>query len=91
MLATGFMIFLGVSLLLVKLPRRMMLRALHHDLAIDILVTVIVLIIHFGTFSGVMAATVAGLLMSMGTSGLKRLVGYIDGDSYYPGRIRLDV
>jgi len=91
MLATGFMIFLGVSLLLVKLPRRMMLRCLKHDLTIDILVTVVVLIVHFGTFSGVMAATVAGLLMSMATSGLKRLVGYIDGDSYYPGRIRLDV
>lgn len=91
MLATGFMIFLGVSLLLVKLPRRTMLRCLKHDLTIDVLVTIIVLIIHFGTFSGVMAATVAGLLMSMATSGLKRLVGYIDGDSYYPGRIRLDV
>lgn len=91
MLATGFMIFLGVSLLLVKLPRRTMLRCLKHDLTIDVLVTIIVLIIHFGTFSGVMAATVAGLLMSMATSGLKRLVGYIDGDCYYPGRIRLDV
>lgn len=91
MLATGFMIFLGISLLLVKLPRRMMLRCLKHDLAIDILVTIIVLIIHFGTFSGVMAATVAGLLMSMATSALKRTVGYIDGDNYYPGRIRLDV
>ena len=72
-------------------PRRMMLRCLKHDLAIDILVTIIVLIIHFGTFSGVMAATVAGLLMSMATSALKRTVGYIDGDNYYPGRIRLDV
>lgn len=91
MFATGFMIFLGVSLLLVKLPRRMMLRALHHDLAIDLTVTALVLLIHFGTFSGVMAATVAGLLMSVATSSLKRLVGYIAGDSYYPGRIRLDV
>ena len=49
------------------------------------------LMIHWGTFSGVMAATVAGLLTSLATSGLKRLVGYIDGDKYWPGRIRLDV
>ena len=33
----------------------------------------------------------AGLMTSLATSGLKRLVGYIDGDCYYPGRIRLDV
>jgi len=91
MLITGLTIFLGVALLLVKLPRRTMLRVLRHDLKLDLAVTILVLLIHWGTFSGVMAATVAGLLTSITTSGLKRLVGYIDGDSYYPGRIRLDV
>jgi hypothetical protein len=91
MLTTGFTIFLGVGLLLAKLPRRTMLRALKHDLAIDLLVTVLTLIIHWGTFSGVMAATVAGLLTSLATSGLKSLIGYVDGNNYYPGRIRLDV
>lgn len=91
MLTTGFMIFLGVALILVKLPRRMMLRVLKHDLLLDIAVSLITLMIHWGTFSGVMAATVAGLLTSIATSGLKRLVGYIDGNTYWPGRIRLDV
>ncbi len=91
MFITGFMIFLGVSLLLVKLPRRTMLKALNHGLAIDLSVTALVLLIHWGTFSGVMAATIAGLLMSITTSSLKRLVGYVDGGNYYPGRFRLDV
>ena len=91
MLATGFTIFLGVTLLLTKLPRRTALRILKYDLALDLMVTALVLIIHFGTFSGVMAATVAGLLMSLATSGLKRLVGYVDGNFYVPGKIRLDV
>ena len=91
MLITGLTIFLGVALLLVKLPRRTMLRVLKHDLKLDLAVTTLVLLIHWGTFSGVMAATAAGLLTSITTSGLKRLVGYIDGDNYYPGRIRLDV
>jgi NhaP-type Na+/H+ or K+/H+ antiporter len=91
MLATGFTIFLGVGLLLTKLPRRTALRILKYDLALDLMVTALVLIIHFGTFSGVMAATVAGLLMSLATSGLKRLVGYVDGNFYVPGKIRLDV
>ncbi len=91
MIETGFLIFAGVGLLLAKLPRRTALRVLKHDLAVDVAVTATVLIIHWGTFSGVMAATVAGLMTSLATSGLKQLVGYIDGDSYYPGRIRLDV
>ena len=91
MLSTGFTIFIGVVLILAKLPRRMMLRVLRHDLLLDVAVSLITLMIHWGTFSGVMAATVAGLLTSLATSGLKRLVGYIDGDKYWPGRIRLDV
>ena len=91
MLSTGFTIFLGIGLILAKLPRRTMLRVLKHDLALDVAVSVITLLVHMGTFSGLMAATVAGLMTSLATSGLKRLVGYIDGDSYYPGRIRLDV
>ncbi len=91
MLATGFMIFLGVGLIFVKLPRRTKLRALKHDLKIDIAVSSLVLLIHWGTFSGVMAATVAGLLTSLGTSGLKKLVGYIDGDYYVVGKWNLSV
>lgn len=91
MIETGFLIFLGITFLLVKLPRRMMLRALHHDLAIDILVSIITLAVHWGTFSGVMAATVAGLLTSLFTSTAKKLIGHIQGNTYYPGVIHIDV
>jgi len=91
MLATGFTIFLGVALILAKLPRRIFLKALKHDLAIDLAVSALTLLIHWGTFSGVMAATVAGLMTSLATSGLKQLFGYIDGNNYHVGRIRLDV
>ncbi len=91
MLITGFMIFLGLALILAKLPRRTMLRALKHDLLIDVTVSPLVLLIHYGTFSGVMAATEAGLMTSIATSGLKRIFGYIDSNCYYVGRIRLNV
>ena len=91
MITTGLLVFLGVMLILAKLPRRMMLKALNHDLAIDLTVSAIVLAIHFGTFSGVMAATVAGLLTSLATSAAKRLFGYIDGKNYVPGVLNLKV
>ena len=89
MLLTGLFVFAGVMLLLLKLPRRTMLRALHHDLELDLTVSFLVLAIHWGTFSGVMAATIAGLLTSIATSGLKRLLGHIEGRIYHPGLIRL--
>jgi nucleoside permease NupC len=91
MLMTGLMVFLGVALILAKLPRRLMLKALHHDMELDVLVSVLTLIVHWGTFSGVMAATVAGLLTSLATSGAKRLFGYIQNNRYHPGVFYLDV
>ena len=90
MLLTGLTIFLGVALILAKLPRRLMLQILHFDLLLDFVVSLLVLLIHFGTFSGVMAATVAGLLTSVATSTAKRLFGYIKGDYYYPGVFYLE-
>jgi hypothetical protein len=91
MIETGFLVFLGVVLILWKLPRRLMLKALNHDVALDLMVSVLVLIIHWGTFSGIMAATIAGLLTSLGTSGAKRLFGYIQDNRYVPGVIHLRV
>ena len=91
MFMTGFMVFLGTAALLAKLPRRKMLRALHHDALVDVTVTVVVLAIHFGTFGGVMAATIAGLLTSMLTTTMKKIVGHSDGQMYYPGVLCLKV
>lgn len=89
MLLTGLMVFLGVLLILAKLPRRMLLRALSRPLLIDLTVSAITLVIHWGTFSGVMAATVAGLLTSLATSAARRLIGFHDGTRYQPGVINL--
>ncbi len=91
MFTTGFAIFLGLVFIFIKLPRRTMLRWLRYDVILDVAVALIVLAIHFGTFSGVMAATFAGLLTSVGTTVAKRLFGYIKGDEYFHGLIRLAV
>jgi len=89
-LITGLTVFLGVLLLLIKLPRRLMLRALHKPIWMDLGVSVTVLLVHWGTFSGVMAATVAGLLTSLASSAARRLIGFHDGTRYFPGVINLD-
>ena len=91
MFTTGLAIFLGLVFIFIKLPRRTMLRWLRYDAVLDVAVTLIVLAIHFGTFSGVMAATFAGLLTSAGTTIAKRCFGYIKRGQYTPGLLRLHV
>lgn len=91
MFVTGFAIFLGLVLILIKLPRRTMLRLLRHDVALDVGITVLTLAVHWGTFSGIMAATVAGLLCSLATTLAKRTFGFIKGDQYFPGLVTLRV
>ncbi|MBN9409165.1 MAG: hypothetical protein J0H69_08455 [Burkholderiales bacterium] len=91
MIATGIAIFLSLLLIALKLPTRMLLRGLNYHLAIDVGVTLLVLVVHFGTFSGVMAATFAGLLTSLTTSLTRRLLGYIRNGKYVPGYFTLNV
>ena len=91
MFATGFTIFLGLLFLLAKLKRRLLLRVLRYDVLLDVVVTLFVLYVHGGSFDGVMAATIAGLLTSMATTCAKRMFGYIKGGTYYPGRFPLQL
>jgi hypothetical protein len=91
MFLTGFSIFLGLLFLLAKIKRGLMLRLLNHDVLLDIAVTLLVLFLHWGSFEGVMAATIAGLFTSMATTFAKRMFGYISRGKYHPGRFRLEV
>lgn len=87
---SGVIIFVGLLLLAIKLPRRVTLRALGRPFALDISVSFIAFIMHYGTFSGVMAAAVAGLMCSGFTALARYLFGYIKNNVYHPGRIKLD-
>ena len=91
MFTTGFAIFLSLLFVLAKLKRRVMLRLLNQDVLLDIVVTLFVLWVHWGSFEGVMAATIAGLFTSMATTFAKRMFGYIKAGTYFPGRFRLEI
>lgn len=91
MFTTGLAVFLATLFIFIKLPRRTMLRWLHHDLLLDLVVTLLTLCIHWGSFEGVMAATLAGLLTSVSTTLAKRCFGHIASGKYYPGLICLQV
>ena len=84
---SGVIIFFGMLLLGIKLPRRVSLKLLGHPLALDLSVSVLAYVMHYGTFSGIMAAAVAGLMCSGFTSVARYAFGYIEKGSYVPGRI----
>ena len=84
---SGIIIFLGMLLLGVKLPKKVSLKLLGHPLALDLGVSVLAYIMHYGTFSGIMAAAVAGLMCSGFTSCARYAFGYIKDNRYHPGKI----
>ena len=84
---SGVIIFLGMLLLGIKLPRRISLKLLGRPLALDLSVSVLAYTMHYGTFSGIMAAAVAGLMCSGFTSCARYAFGYIEDKRYYKGRI----
>jgi hypothetical protein len=84
---SGIIIFFGMLLLGTKLPRKISLKLLGHPLALDLGVSVLAYIMHYGTFSGVMAAAVAGLMCSGFTSCARYAFGYIENKRYHKGRI----
>ena len=84
---SGFIILFGFLALFVKLPRRTLLRLLGYPLAIDLTGSVIAYVIHAGTFSGLMAAAVAGLMLSACTSLGRWSVGYLQNGKYIAGHI----
>lgn len=84
---SGVIIFLGMLLLGIKLPRKISLKLLGRPLALDLGVTVLAYLMHYGTFSGIMAAAVAGLMCSGFTSTARYAFGYIEKNQYTPGRI----
>ena len=84
---SGVIIFFGMLLLGIKLPRKTSLKLLGRPLALDLGISVLAYILHYGTFSGIMAAAVAGLMCSGFTSAARYAFGYIEGKQYHKGRI----
>lgn len=84
---SGVIIFFGMLLLGIKLPRKTSLKLLGHPLALDLGISVLAYTLHYGTFSGIMAAAVAGLMCSGFTSCARYAFGYIKDNRYHPGKI----
>lgn len=88
---SGIVVFVGLLLLFLKLPRRTSLKLLAYPLTLDLIVSVFAYAIHWGTFTGVMAAAVAGLMCSGFTALARWLFGWIDRRGYHRGLISIEL
>lgn len=82
---SGVIIFVGLLLLFAKLPHHWRMRLLGMPLMMDLTVSAAGYILHWGTFSGVMAAAVAGLMCSGFTMLGRSLYGYQDRSGTHYG------
>lgn len=87
LLEAGFLVGLGLTITFLKLSWRARLRMLSHPVAMDIAVFTLLVLLHWGTFSGVMAATVGALMCSLLLSLGRVMFGYFNKGRYVPGRI----
>jgi|SRR5210317_1087253 len=90
---SGIIIFIGFLLLIIKLPRWQLAVLLGKPLAVDLAASTLAYVLHFGTFTGVMAAAVAGLMVSAMTTFGRELIGYTvkrnGAWEYTPGAINI--
>ena len=77
---SGIIIFIGFLFIMLKLPNYQLALILAHPLKLDIAASAGAYILHFGTFTGVMAAAVAGLMVSAMTTIGRYLIGYTEKD-----------
>lgn len=85
MLGMGLIVALGLLVVMLKLSWRKKMWMLSHPVAMDVGVFTFLTLIHWGTFSGVMIATVGALFTSITMSVGKWLVGHVKDNRYYPG------
>jgi hypothetical protein len=85
MIEMGIVVGIGLLVTLVKMNWKWRMAMLSSPLAIDIIILIALLLIHWGTFSGVMVATVGAMTCSLVLSGARALYGYTENGEYIPG------
>ena len=89
MFSFGLVVALGLLVILAKLDWKKRIWMFSHPLTMDLSCFVVLTLLHWGTFSGVMVATVGALFTSITMSVGKWLFGYIVGRRYFPGRFNV--
>ena len=88
---TGAIVFLSLTVLLWRLPRKAMLWLFGHPLWLEGPFSFVAYALHYGTFSGMMAAATAACMCFCFVQAGRALFGYIAKGAYRPGYITLSL
>ncbi len=85
MFESGAVVCLGLCMWFGKCSWRTRMMLLSHPLAVDILVFTVLTLIHWGTFTGVMAATIGAVMTSVLLTAGRKVFGYMENGVYVRG------
>lgn len=86
MFEMGLFVALGLLVIFVKMSWRFRLLMLSHPVKVDVIVFVGLCVLHGGTFSGIMVATIGAFLVSLSLSFGRWLFGYYSKGVYHQGK-----
>lgn len=86
MIEMGIVVALGLLITFVKLSWKARLRMLSHPVAMDLCIFCILVFLHWGTYSGVMVATVGALACSLMLGAGRWAFGYIQSGKHVAGK-----
>lgn len=91
MFEMGFVVAIGLLVVFVKLSWKARLRMLSHPVAMDMLIFIALTILHWGTFSGVMVATIGALVCSLMLGAGRWAFGYMQRGEHVGGRFKVSL
>ena len=88
-LETGTIVFLSLLVLVWRLPTKTMLWLFGHPVWLELPFGLLAYVLHYGTFSGMMAAATAATMCFAFVQLSRKVVGFIDNGVYKPGIVTL--
>ena len=85
MIESGIIVGLALLFTLAKMSWPWKLRVLSHPVLVDVFVFIGLVFLHWGTFSGVMVATIGAFMCSLVLSAGRWLYGYYENGKRVPG------
>lgn len=91
MFEMGFVVAIGLLVVFIKLSWRARLWMLSYPVAMDITVFIVLTYVHWGTFSGVMVATIGAFACSLMLGAGRWAFGYMERGQHVGGRFKVQL
>lgn len=89
MIEMGVVVGIGLLVTLVKMNWKWRMHLLSNPLVVDMLIFIALVLLHWGTFSGVMVASVGAMTCSLVLSGVRYAYGHVENGVYVPGHFNV--